>query len=196
MAVPDHRDIPQKLHATGLYDLKTKAGHDAYTDAVVSTLHGRDPSWRHLKKRSDQTHIHRHGEDSALYLLTDGTALAVDFIDGAGGPNPKPGWLVGTFPYAHTDAHDPTDHGIGGSSSTPPPVTEFPYLHEPTDGLAYQNRVKAAYNAVHRPFPDPNDADAFRNFLRLGYTHRHMPLPQAMDKHIAELRAELGAPPE
>jgi hypothetical protein len=121
MSVPDHRHVPKKLHDTGLFDLTSHEGHAAFTDAVVSTLHGIDPKWRHLKKRPGQTNIHRHGEDSVLYLLPDNKAQAVDFIVGAGGPNPRPGWIVGDFVYSHADGHDPGDHGIGTVATAPPP---------------------------------------------------------------------------
>ena len=43
-------------------------------------------------------------------------------------------------------------------------------------------------------FPDPADEDAFRHFMRYGYSCRYMPEPEAADKHIAELRADLGLP--
>jgi hypothetical protein len=197
MSVPDHRDIPQKLFATDLYDLTSHDGQAAFTDAVVATLNGRDSKWRHLKKRPDQTHVHRHGEDSALYLLPDGKAQAVDFIAGAGGANPQPGWIVGDFEYKHSDAHDPDDHGIGGGSHTCPPVPpSFPYPDEGTAVLAFQNRVKKAYNDVGRIFPDPNDSDAYRHFARYGYNCHELPEPEAANKRIKELRAQLGAPPE
>lgn len=190
MSVPDFRHVPRKLFDTGLYDLTTTSGHDAFTDAVVTTLNGLDPNFRHLKKKPGQTQIHNHGEDSVLYLLPNNTARAVDFIIGAGGPNPQPGWGVGDFVYTHADAHDPTDHGIG--ESAPSPVPQFPYPDENTIGKAFQARVKQAYVDANRPFPDPNDQDAFRHFMRYGYSAHAMPEPQAADKHIAELRAQLG----
>lgn len=124
MSVPDYRHVPRKLFDTGLYDLKSHDGHHAFTDAVVSTLNGLDPNFRHLKKSAGQTHISRHGEDSVVYLLPDNRALAVDFIVGAGGPNPGPGWGVGEFVYKHSDAHDPDDHGIGAVAPPPPPVQQ------------------------------------------------------------------------
>ena len=122
--VPNYRHVPEKLYATGLYDLTTHDGLDAFVDACVATLNGIDPNFKHLKKKASQTHRHRHGEDSVLYLLPNNRALAVDFTIGAGGPNPKPGWNVGDFVYTHADAHDPDDHGIG--TAAPPAVATLP----------------------------------------------------------------------
>jgi hypothetical protein len=51
-------------------------------------------------------------------LLPDGQAQAVDFIGGAGGPNPQPGWGVGEHLYKHSDGIDPTTHG---TTAAPPP---------------------------------------------------------------------------
>lgn len=114
MMVPNHSFVPRKLFDTGLFDLKTEDGEGAFTDAVVATLNGIDPNWRHLKKSAAQTNIHRHGEDSALYLFPDGTAKAVDFVIGSGGSNPTPGWQVDEITvYAHADGADPDDHGLG-----------------------------------------------------------------------------------
>lgn len=126
MSVPDHRYVPKKLYDTGLFDLKSHDGHAAFTDAVIATLNGIDPNWRHLKKRPGQTHVHRHAEDAALYLLPENQARAVDFVAGAGGPNPQPGWIVDSHPYTHADAHDPDDHGLGTVVPPPPPPHEHP----------------------------------------------------------------------
>ena len=131
MSVPDHRHVPKKLFDTGLFDLKSHDGHAAFTDAVISTLNGIDPNWRHLKKRPGQTQVHRHAEDAALYLLPDNQARAVDFVAGAGGPNPQPGWIVDTHPYTHADGHDPDDHGLGTVAPPPPP----PHLHPGRDEM-------------------------------------------------------------
>jgi hypothetical protein len=117
--VPNYAHVPRKLYETGLYDLKSHDGQAAFVDACVATLNGIDSNFRHLKKRADQTHVHRHGEDSVLYLLPNNRALAVDFIGGAGGANPQPGWGVGEHVYTHADAHDPDDHGIGAVAQLP-----------------------------------------------------------------------------
>lgn len=68
----------------------------------------------------------------------------------------------------------------------------FPYPDENTAGKAYQDRVKAEYNAVGRAFPDPNDSDAFRWFMRYGYDCRDMPEPDVANKHIADLHKALN----
>ena len=124
--VPDRRDIPRKLFDTGLFDLTSEAGHGAFTDAVVACLHGSDERWGHLKKKSGQAHLHHHGEDSALYLSDiEGESQAVDFIGGAGGPNPQPGWIVDAPRYSAKDWVDPFDHRIGETAPAPTPVEPY-----------------------------------------------------------------------
>lgn len=162
MSVPNHAHVPQKLFDTGLFDLKTHEGQGAFTDAVVATLNGIDENWRHLKKKPGQTAVHNHGEDSALYLFPDGTALAVDFIGGAGGPTPRPSWGVGDHVYKHSDAHDPDEHGIGGGGSQPAP--QVPSYAEIGDDAFYRAMVGvplfADYLTAHtagHPDAKPND---------------------------------------
>ena len=68
----------------------------------------------------------------------------------------------------------------------------FPYPDEATLIKAYQDRVRAEYNAVGRIFPDPNDSDAFRWFTRYGFSAREMPESEAASKHIRELHEALN----
>lgn len=113
-SVPNYSTEVRQLYDTGLFDLKTHEGQGAFTDACVSMLHGKNERWGHLKKSASQTHVHRHGEDSTVFLFSDGTAQAVDFIGGAGGPNPQPAWQVDPVArYTASDWVDPTDHHIG-----------------------------------------------------------------------------------
>ena len=152
MSIPDHRHVPLKLYATGLFDLRTHDGQEAFTDAVVATLNGLDRNWRHLKKSASQTHVHRHGEDSAVYLLPDNRAQAVDFIGGAGGPNPQPGWIVDPVArYTHADAHDPDDHGLGGTAHTCPQVPTFLHKGEAFAKLQALNAFYQAPEGLQRP---------------------------------------------
>jgi hypothetical protein len=194
MSVPNEYEVVRRLFLSGVFDLKTHEGQGAFTDAVVSALHAKDERWGHLKKNASQTNEHGHGEDAALYLSeVDGESTAVDFIGGAGGNNPQPAWQVDSPRYSKKDWADPTEHGFGQPSPVCPPVPPtFPYPDENTAGKAFQARVKQAYTDAHRPFPDPNDQDAFRHFMRYGYSARSMPEPEAANKHIAELRAQLG----
>ena len=91
MSVPNYANVPRQLYDTGLYNLKTEDGQGAFTDACVAMLHGIDERFGHLKKNASQSHVHGHGEDSVLYLSDEpGQSQAVDFIGGAGGPNPQP----------------------------------------------------------------------------------------------------------
>jgi hypothetical protein len=87
---------------------------------------------------------------------------------------------------------EPADHITEGSKPQPPAM---PYPDEPTTGKAYQDRVQATYVEAGRSFPDPADMDAFRHFMRYGYSASYLPEAEAADKHIAELRADLGLPP-
>jgi hypothetical protein len=140
MSVPDHSYVIRKLYDTGLYDLHTEDGQGAFEDSCVATLNGIDENWRHLKKSKAQTNIHRHGEDSALYLLPNNRAMAVDFIGGSGGPNPRPGWIVDEVtPYTHADAHDPDDHGI--DDPPPPPQLRIPSYGELGDDAFFRENI-------------------------------------------------------
>jgi hypothetical protein len=152
MSVPDYRHVPKKLFDTGLFHLGSEDGQAAFTDAVVATLNGLDGNFRHLKKSASQTHVHRHGEDSVVYLLPDNKALAVDFIGGAGGPNPQPGWMVGEHVYTHADAHDPDDHGIGAGSGPSTPVLVMPPPRdEALDELNWLDRYYSSPEGLQRP---------------------------------------------
>ncbi|HUQ89535.1 MAG TPA: hypothetical protein VM096_18375 [Vicinamibacterales bacterium] len=145
--VPDRRDIPRKLFDTGLFDLKTEQGQGAFTDAVVACLHGTDERWGHLKKGTGQSHLHRHGEDSALYLSdTDGQSQAVDFIGGAGGPNPQPGWNVDDPRYSAKDWIDPFDHRIG-EEPPPPPALRMPSYGDLGDDAFFRSQIGAPLQA-------------------------------------------------
>lgn len=202
MSVPDHLFIVERVYDTGHYDLKTHAGLAAFVDAAVLALNEHDEKWGHILKKAGQKNIHGHAEDAALYMLPNNTAWAVDFIGGAGGTSPTLRW--GPDPvayYKHADWLDPAHHDVPSEPHPPPPpppppAPSFPYPDEPTSVLAYEKRVEKAYKAVGRKFPDEADPDAFRHFARYGYSCSKMPEPEAANKHIRELRGELGAPPE
>lgn len=76
----------------------------------------------------------------------------------------------------------------------PPPAPSFPYPDEPTFWKAFQDAITRIYKEAGRSFPDPNDADAFRRFSRCGYDCRGMDAMKAAEKHLKELRVELGLP--
>ena len=86
----------------------------------------------------------------------------------------------------------------GGSGTVAPVVVPAPvavpvYPDETTFWKAFQERMRKAYSDAGRTFPDPNDADAFRRFSRCGFDiGRGVDALQAADKHIAELRKDLG----
>lgn len=139
MSVPDHRAVPLKLFQTGLYDLKVEAGQGAFVDACVSTLNGMDPKWGHLRKKPGQSQVHWHGEDSALYLSEEpGQSQAVDFISGAGGPNPQPGWFVDAPRYSASDWADPADHRY---EVQPVPQIRIPSYGALGDDAFFRNEI-------------------------------------------------------
>lgn len=192
MTVPNYRHVPQKLYATGLYDLRSEEGQGAFVDAVVSTLNGIDPNFRHLKKKPGQSQLHHHGEDSVIYLLPDNKAQAVDFIGGAGGANPQPGWIVDEPPrYTHADAHAPDDHGI--EDTAPPPPTYPPY---PGDAVFDQVGV-VLFSDYAQANQSPNPQMG-RWFGRTNYDWIAQVTPTleaSIEKHRKEWRAILGLPP-
>lgn len=123
MAVPDHFFIVQQTFKAGQYDLTNHDDHAQFVDDVVVDLHGVDPNWGHVIKKPGQTQIHGHGEDSALYKLPNNKAHAVDFIGGAGGPDPSLRWGPDLEPfYTHADWLDPADHENGVPHPQPPPT--------------------------------------------------------------------------
>lgn len=193
--VPNDFQIPQRLFATGLYDLKTHDGQAAFVDAVVSTLHAKNQNWRHLKKKPGQTQVHGHAEDAALFLLPDNKAIAVDFIGGAGGKNPQPGWIVGAHEYKHSDGHDPEDHGLG--SAPPPPVVLPPqYPPYPFPETAVDGAGEALFADFAEAGQGPNPA-MFRFAFRVAYdwlTKNVASLDASVQKHRKEWRAILGLP--
>ena len=197
---PNHRIIVEELYANGDYTLITHEGQARLVDDAVVALHAQDQRWGHLRKSPSQTNIHGHAEDAALYLSdTPGQSQAVDFIAGAGGPSPSVGWQPDVPRYSRSDWYPPSEHPpLDEPAPEPPPHVcppvppAFPYPDENTTGKAFQVRVKQAYTDAGRLFPDPNDQDAFRHFMRYGYDCRLMPEPDSANKHIAELRAQLG----
>ena len=152
-----------------------------------------------LSKTPGETNVDGWAED-AICANADPNDLmnVVDMVNGAGAPGASIGGSVKqrrptnrwVRPQPLTDAE--VAYLLEGSQPVPPPTPQFPYPDENTTGKAFQVRVKQAYVDANRPFPDPNDQDAFRHFMRYGYSCHEMPEPDAANKHIAELRAQLG----
>lgn len=150
MSVPNHFVVVDTLFKTGLFDLRTHEGQGAFVDAAVSVLHAKDERFGHLKKRRGQTAVHGHGEDAALYRHGDGTAHAVDFIVGAGGPDPKPRWGVDDFPYTDADWLDPAEHGVTVHQA-PPAIVLPPGRDEALDELNWLDGHYRASDGLQRP---------------------------------------------
>lgn len=190
---PNVSHVPKKLFETGLFNLKTEEGQGAFTDAVVSTLHALDKRWGHLRKKPGQTQVHGHGEDSALYLSDEaGQSQAVDFIGGAGGPNPQPGWGVDQPRYSKSDWANPVEHGLGPPAVPPPP--QYPGYPQP------ETLVDGAGDALFADFAQAGQAanpQMFRFAFRVAYswlTKEVATLEASVVKHRKEWRELLGLP--
>lgn len=199
MACPNYQTIVEQLAAQYPTEFKNAHSGNAHTEdfvrIVAAYLHELDPNVGLNGKRGNPEDI----SDDAINILDplDGPGKTpdgkrcwvVDFIVGAGGPTPAITWNPFSDPVASSGANVTPGPA---PEPEPPPVPQFPYPDENTAGKAFQARVKQAYADAKRPFPDPNDQDAFRHFMRYGYSSHEMPEPEAADKHIAELRAQLG----
>jgi hypothetical protein len=190
-AVPDSRDVPQKLFATGLYNLKTNAGQAAFVDAVVATLHGQDERWGHLRKNPGQSQLHAHAGDAALYLSDVAKqSTAVDFIGSAGGANPQPGWGVDQPRYSMSDWLDPSEH-VAGSRATRSSSGVVP----PYPGDAAFDAVGAALFKDYAAAGQAPSAQVGRWFGRAIYdwiAGNTRTLDESIAKHRAQWRADLS----
>lgn len=181
---------------------KAKAPHDdgefnARVCAVLHYEHGMTEVGRNGKRGNpndlSRDIINWKGEGPNPDPVNGGMGTIIDFIGGHETsaatiiqitPDPNgPGAWVKPLTLAQIDA--------GGLNPTPP-IPSYPYPDENTAGKDFQRRVKQAYTDAGRLFPDPNDQDAFRHFMRFGYSSHEMPEQKAADKHIAELRKDLG----
>lgn len=158
--VPNHRFIVEDVYDAGDYDLTTHAGQARYVDDAVAALHAHDQRWGHLKKFGNATNIHGHAEDAALYLSdTPGQSQAVDFISGAGGPNPQPGWGVDVPRYSRSDWYPPSEHPPLDEPEQPepqpphvcPPAPVVPGRDEALDELNWLDAYYAAPEGLQRP---------------------------------------------
>lgn len=157
MSVPNDFPVVQQVYASVSYDLKTHDGQARFVDDAVVALHAKDARWGHLKKKPGQTNIHGHGEDSALYLSdTSGQSTAVDFIGGAGGPNPTIQWNPDQPRYSKSDWLDPQDHD--GTTPVPaippqPPVVVpvVPGRQEALDEMNWLDNYYKAPEGLQRP---------------------------------------------
>jgi hypothetical protein len=165
----------------------------------AADLHAKDPRVGLNGKRGNSNDLSM----DAINFLCDASDSAgrtpeglpcavVDCIASAGIPSQSPAWTPFTTLVEGSGAWVKPGTVTPPQPQPEPQPPSFPYPDENTAGKAFQVRVKQAYTDANRPFPDPNDQDAFRHFMRYGYSARAMPEPEAADKHIAELRAQLG----
>lgn len=118
----------------------------------------------------------------------------IDLVGGAEGPNPSLIWGDATPATIAAGVSGGWKAGSLSPTPGPSPTPSFPYPDETTYWKAFQDSVKRIYKEAGRDFPDPNDMDAFRRFSRCGYECRGMEASKAAEKHLKELRQELGLP--
>lgn len=194
-APPNKSEVVRKLFATGAYDLHTDHGQAAFVDAVVSTLNGLDGRWVHLKKKPGQSQLHGHAEDAVLYLADeDGKSTAVDFIGGAGGPNPQPAWNLDEPRYSRSDGLEPFLHATPPKPCPvcPPVVTIPPYA-----GDEVFDQVGAALFADYAAAGQAPNIGMGRWFGRTIYdwiAGNTRTLQESIEKHRREWREILGLP--
>ena len=147
------------------------------------------------------------GSDGQTYTITGVShdaitngVLQFDLL-GAGNDGPEPlgqpaiPQALEIPPQFHRPGNPPVAYPLNGVVVPPvPPVAGAPaYPDENTFWKAFQERMRKAYSDAGRTFPDPNDPDAFRRFSRCGFDIGRGADPmKSADKHISELRAELG----
>ena len=170
----------------------------------AARMHAIDPRFGLNGKRGNPADL----SDDAVNVIGEGPGRTpqgvpcqvIDVIGSAGSANAYPTWQPFSNPQDASGAWvQPGDAPAPEPEPEPepphvcPPVPPtFPYPDENTHGKNFQQRVKQAYTDAGRKFPDPNDQDAFRHFQRYGFSAHEMPESEAADKHIAELRAQLG----
>lgn len=199
----DFPDAWKRAHTGGV-------GTEDFIRICAARCHERDPRFGMNGKRGDPQDI----SDDALNFAGEGADIdpthgnapvtVIDVIGGAGGPNPQPQWSIVTNPSAPVLAawvRPGTVPDVKPKPPEPPPAVKRAYPDENDYWKKFQDRVKKAYNEAHRQFPDPNDLDSFRRFSRCGFdvdwtinpaTGKPLTADEAADKHITELRRELG----
>lgn len=197
MPIPNAFAVVRMVYETGVYDLTTHDGLARYVDDSVIALNKQNRRWGHLKKRPDQTNIHGHAEDAALYKQDDGTAQAVDFVQGAGGSNPTPGWNPDTFVYSHADWLDPANHAGTVPVPQPPTTPTYPTyeaLGGDAGGVKITQQLEADYIRAGRRGLD-GSCGAWQQRVSYDFlTGICKTVEASIVKHRAEWCAALGIP--
>ena len=212
MAIPNMLPEVHRMRARypqAWADAHTGNSHtEDFIRLLAAHLHALDGRFGLNGKRQNPNDI----SDDALNFLCESSestgrtpeglpCVVIDVIASAGTSGASPAWQVFSrapeangawvFPLGSPEP-EPEPEPPHVCPPCPPIPPTFPYPDENTHGKSFQQRVKQAYTDAGRLFPDPNDQDAFRHFMRYGYSCRSMPESEAADKHIAELRAQLG----
>ena len=211
MAVPNHRFIVEDLYDHGDYDLTSHDGQARFVDDAVAALNAHDQRWGFLKKTGSGAQIHGHSEDGSLYLSdTPGQSQHVDFIAGAGGPNPSIGWQPDIPRYSRADWYPPSEHPPTNDHEPKPdePPHVCPKLVVPTyaalgDAAFFRAMVgvplAADYAMVGQPLNDGVSvwfARTLHSLIAASVVANGQPIDAAgiVRKHRNEWRVILGLP--
>jgi hypothetical protein len=209
MSLPNYVETVRRLAAE--YPSEWNAAHrggpdtEDFAKRLAWTLHQMDPRVGLCGQYGDPSRI---GDDSLVIRVpgypqwdpTDNNrdVAVVDFIIGAGGSNPQPGWQA--FPNLPHLAAWVQPKPVGASVPAPKPCPDPkahepkpvpPYPDEPTFWAAYESSVVDAYRAVGREI----DSQSFRWFTRVAYdiAAKGIDPVDAAARHLAALKAALRA---
>lgn len=198
MTITQLVEMAERIHDTEGHNLgshSTRDTRNAFWMRVIGCAHfghpfynpAPDASW-HVKDAGGGRPM---SDDTAVHLPS---REAWDCIPGAGADGYRfEADAIGVLP-AVQHVYAPTrPSGSGPAPKPEPPKPSVSYPDEATFWKLFQVRMQQAYKDAGRTFPDPHDADAFRRFSRCGFDIGQGMEPQrAADKHISELRQELG----
>lgn len=198
MTITELVEMAERIHDTEGHNLgsnSTRETRNAFWMRIIGCAHfghpvynlTPDPRW-HVKDAGGGRPM---SDDTAVLMPS---REAWDCIPGAGSNGYRfEADAIGVLPSVQHVYAPTRPSGSGAVPKPEPPKPSASYPDEGTFWKAFQERMRKAYSDKGRTFPDPNDSDAFRRFSRCGFDIGQGMEPQkAADKHINELRQELG----
>lgn len=186
--IPNYASVVQHVYATGSFDLSTREGCGAFTEACALALHALNAEFGHLQKQPEQNQWNGHALDAVLYKATGQT---VDLILSAPSPASVPQWSV------HEDDDYPPALWIDPTDLAP--VDDRPY--DEAKAVAFGlgcNDAMTAWELAHpgKMFPrDPGMIAVHAQRAAFDYYTGLLPWDASLATHLNDYRAEYGLPP-